>query len=571
MDKESIAAFMAHPLLLFITSFIFSWNCVSTLLKLSYRKEKTNGWVFLFSVVNSFFVVLWSINQDGTHPMALIVFPSLFILDIYLLSRDTWWTYLNFFFLMLLDEFSLYGIASAFVTIFMQNPWPIGSKEHRRVLLTMTFLMAAGIFWSLPRSRKIALSEFSDLFHSPKKNTTLFGIVCSISMVLLTSAMFILTLIYDDSLPRHAHVMINADLFLKNSLILLGSFLVVLFYIWQERKNKKLVEIDSELRMEKQFRENTQEDSIFRFCFDVALGEITEGEWFFRSIYEELDYDTASVLEDFRLNGIHEQDRYHFIPLKELEEHKDKLKIPFHTFNVRMSTAYLRERMDLREGTLTMLKDMDKEWLWTKVQITIVEDEGSGDSLCYVSFTNIDSEMTYSEKLLHEATTDGLTGVYNRAFMERAMKELFESQKSAGTLFMIDMDHFKSVNDTLGHPKGDKVLKEAAGILQAVFRENDMICRLGGDEFCIFVPKFIDESMICKRAEELNRRGRVKQYSEDGSRVIHTSFSIGIAICDGTEAIDSYEELYIRADLALYEAKKSGRDTYRIYSQEMEG
>lgn len=571
MAKDNIIAFMAHPLLLLITSFIFSWNCVSTLLKLSYRKEKTNGWVFLFSVVNSFFVVLWSMNQDSTHPMALIVFPSLFILDIYLLSRDTWWTYLNFFFLMLLDEFSLYGIASAFVTIFMQNPWPIGSKEHRRVLLTMTFLMASGIFWSLPRSRKIALSEFSDLFHSPKKNTTLFGIVCSTSMVLLTSAMFILTLIYDDSLPRHAHVMINADLFLKNSLILVGSFLVVLFYIWQERKNKKLVEIDSELRMEKQFRENTQEDSIFRFCFDVALGEITEGEWFFRSVYEELDYDTASVLEDFRLNGIHEEDRYHFIPLRDLEEHKDKLKIPFHTFNVRMSTAYLRERMNLRERTLTMLKDMEKEWLWTKVQITIVEDEGSGDILCYVSFTNIDSEMAYSEKLLHEATIDGLTGVYNRAFMEKAMKELFESQKSAGTLFMIDMDHFKSVNDTLGHPKGDKVLKEAAGILQAIFRENDMICRLGGDEFCIFVPKFIDESMICKRAEELNRRGRVKQYSEDGSRVIHTSFSIGIAICDGTGAISSYEELYSRADLALYEAKKSGRDTYRIYSREMEG
>ena len=117
---------------------------------------------------------------------------------------------------------------------------------------------------------------------------------------------------------------------------------------------------------------------------------------------------------------------------------------------------------------------------------------------------------------------------------------------------MIDMDHFKSVNDTLGHPKGDKALQDTAEILQRIFRGRDMICRLGGDEFCIFANNFTDIGLLSKRAEELNRRGRMKQFSEDHSKSVDTSFSIGIAICaEGMEA-DSYEELYSRAALQDY-------------------
>lgn len=570
MIIETIVAAVASPWLLFISAFIFSWTGLNTLLQLSYKKKKGTLWICLFSVANAFLAVLWNSYGVSARPFSLIIVPVTLVFDLYILTKDTWWAYLNFFFLTLLDEFSLYGISSAIIAIVLQNPWPIGSDEHRRVLLTMTFFLTTKIFWDIPRNKAVTVTELSEMLHSKSKGKILFGSVVSSSVVLLISAMFILPLIYDASLSRRVQLMINADLLLKNLLILIGSFVIVLFHVWQEKKERQLMVIDSELKMERQFRENSQEDAILRFCFDVSLGEITEGLWFFQSPDSDFYQDTVTILDEFRMGCVYEDERRYFIPLKDLEEHQDKLKIPFHTFNARMSVDYLLNRMNLSESIRKNLKKLNKVWIWTKVQVTIVEDEGSGDTLCHVVFIDIDEEMTYSENLLQEATMDALTGVYNRSSMEKAMRELFQTTNVSGALFMIDMDHFKSVNDTLGHPKGDKALQDTAEILQRIFRGRDMICRLGGDEFCIFANNFTDIGLLSKRAEELNRRGRMKQFSEDHSKSVDTSFSIGIAICaEGMEA-DSYEELYSRADLALYEAKKAGRDTYRIYTKEME-
>lgn len=570
MIMNTILAATASLWLLFISAFIFSWICLDALLQLSYKKKKGTLWLCLFSTVNAFLTVLWNFYDTSARPLSLLIIPTIIIFDLYILTKDTWWAYLNFYFLTLLDEFSLYGISSAIVVIILRNPWPIGSDEHRRTLLTMTFLMASKIFWDIPRNKVMTVSELSELLHSKTKGKILFGSVISASMVLLTSAIFILPLIYDASLSRQVHLMINADLLLKNTLILFGSFVIVIFHVWQEKKERQLEAIDSELKMERQFRENSQEDAILRFCFDVSLGEITEGLWFFQSPNSGAEQDSASILDEFRTFCVYETERKYFIPLKDLEENRDKLKIPFYSFNARMSVDYLLNRMNLSESVQEMLRGINKEWIWIKVQVTIVEDEGSGDTLCHVLFIDIDEEMTYSENLLLKATTDALTGVHNRASMEKTMKEMFATEKVSGALFMIDMDHFKSVNDTLGHPKGDKALQEAAEILRRIFRGRDMICRLGGDEFCVFANNFTDMGLLCKRAEELNRRGRITQFSEDRSKAVDTSFSIGIAICGEGEKIGSYEELYSRADLALYEAKKAGRDTYRIYSKEME-
>ena len=154
--------------------------------------------------------------------------------------------------------------------------------------------------------------------------------------------------------------------------------------------------------------------------------------------------------------------------------------------------------------------------------------------------------------------------------MEKTMTNKFQEDLVQGALFMIDMDYFKSVNDNLGHPKGDKVLQETADILRTIFRGTDFICRLGGDEFCVFAENFTDIELLSQRAKELNRQGRRTQYSEDCTKRVDTSFSIGIAVCTEECPVEDYEDLYSKADLALYEAKRAGRDTYRIYDKTME-
>lgn len=134
---------------------------------------------------------------------------------------------------------------------------------------------------------------------------------------------------------------------------------------------------------------------------------------------------------------------------------------------------------------------------------------------------------------------------------------------------MIDMDYFKSVNDKLGHPVGDKVLKDTARILESTFRGGDLICRLGGDEFCVFAKHLEEEGLAEKRAQDLRSLGRRIYTSEAGDIRVSVSFSIGVTIShSGNDT--TYEELYERADRMLYQAKENGRDGYVIEAVDKE-
>ena len=166
------------------------------------------------------------------------------------------------------------------------------------------------------------------------------------------------------------------------------------------------------------------------------------------------------------------------------------------------------------------------------------------------------------------AMFDSLTGLANRHRMtDRLASTLiaYKSAKRSCALLMLDLDRFKHVNDTLGHPAGDELLKQVAQRLQRVVGENAEIGRLGGDEFQVMLPDMDDRGKLGELA------GRIIQmvsqpYSLNGSRaVIGTSVGIAIAPYDG---IDS-DELTQAADLALYAAKGGGRGQYRFYSNDL--
>ncbi len=159
MIIDTILAAVASPWLLFISAFIFSWISLDALLKLSYIQKKGTLWICLFSVANAILPMLWDFDGVSARPFSLLIIPMTLVFDLYILTKDTWWAYLNFFFLTLLDEFSLYGISSAIVAIVLQNPWPIGSAEHRRVLMTMTFFLTSKIFWDIPRNKAVTIGE----------------------------------------------------------------------------------------------------------------------------------------------------------------------------------------------------------------------------------------------------------------------------------------------------------------------------------------------------------------------------------------------------------------------------
>ncbi len=165
-------------------------------------------------------------------------------------------------------------------------------------------------------------------------------------------------------------------------------------------------------------------------------------------------------------------------------------------------------------------------------------------------------------RLHHMATHDPLTGVLNRkAFRDDAEQRLARAQQPCA-LLMFDLDHFKRVNDTYGHAAGDKVLKSFADRARACLRVDDLLGRLGGEEFAAMVFD-CSETHVTALAERLRTATREPVLLEDG-RTLSVSTSIGIVIAEPKAGPGSIDDMFQRADAMLYRAKAAGRDRAEI-------
>ncbi|MGI9329004.1 MAG: sensor domain-containing protein [Pseudomonadales bacterium] len=169
----------------------------------------------------------------------------------------------------------------------------------------------------------------------------------------------------------------------------------------------------------------------------------------------------------------------------------------------------------------------------------------------------------------HMALHDALTGLPNRVGFSRELERACRDGHNDGKRFVVlflDLDHFKDVNDTLGHSIGDKLLIEVATRLTGGLRAQDFIARFGGDEFVMLVNEDCDLASIRDLAHRLTATVSTP-YDIDGLRV-HTAVSIGIAIFPDDGADD--ERIVANADLALYAAKREGRNTWRIFDRHLQ-
>ena len=177
---------------------------------------------------------------------------------------------------------------------------------------------------------------------------------------------------------------------------------------------------------------------------------------------------------------------------------------------------------------------------------------------------DVSEEKRVQQELKAQAEKDGMTGLLNKVTIREAVEEYLRTCDigSCHAMIMIDTDHFKEVNDNLGHAVGDEVIKEVAGSIRKIFRETDFVGRVGGDEFLVFM-KHTTPIITEERAASLNELVS-KDYSS-GSVTVHISCSIGISFF-GRHGED-YDTLFACADEALYKAKEGGRNRYVIYSR----
>ena len=203
----------------------------------------------------------------------------------------------------------------------------------------------------------------------------------------------------------------------------------------------------------------------------------------------------------------------------------------------------------------------------------MLDDRGSPQSILAIN-TDISERKAAEHEIQHLAFHDPLTKLPNRLLLtDRLQQAMAVSSRSghAGALLFIDLDHFKTLNDTLGHDKGDLLLQQVADRLRSCVRESDTVARLGGDEFVI-----LQEGLSEHRSEAAAQAGVL------GGRVL-ASFahaflledyeyfstpSIGITLFQGHE--DTVGELLKRADLAMYQAKASGRNALRFFDPQMQ-
>jgi diguanylate cyclase (GGDEF)-like protein len=166
------------------------------------------------------------------------------------------------------------------------------------------------------------------------------------------------------------------------------------------------------------------------------------------------------------------------------------------------------------------------------------------------------------------AQRDALTGLANRRAFNVELAAAFSAGRRGGPAFAVlyfDLDHFKDINDTLGHPVGDRLLKQVAERIQDLIRRDDVAARFGGDEFAI-LQRDTDVAATATMAGRLNE-ALAAPYVIDGN-VVHITVSIGIVL--DTPAITTPDALVIQADLALYRAKQDGRSCYRFHTPELD-
>ncbi|UTH76237.1 EAL domain-containing protein [Chromobacterium sp. IIBBL 290-4] len=202
------------------------------------------------------------------------------------------------------------------------------------------------------------------------------------------------------------------------------------------------------------------------------------------------------------------------------------------------------------------------------VNITVLRDN-QGEISHFISlFADITERKEQEAKVQHMAEYDALTDLPNRVLVNDRLHQAIrqaELQHSQLAVLFVDLDHFKNINDTLGHSAGDELLKEVARRLAASVRGLDTVGRTGGDEFVLILPSIHQPSEAAQIAERILRT--MQQPFQIGSHSLVVSCSIGISLMpdDGNDI----QNLLMNADLAMYHAKAHGRNTFRFYTREM--
>ncbi len=329
-----------------------------------------------------------------------------------------------------------------------------------------------------------------------------------------------------------------------------GLIVLLLLAIAQINQNERIESYYQIVRNQTEFYETKRRlGKIFEEVFDLAFEfDVTE--------------NTCDIL---RYNGSYdafagkEMTIDNFIDDINLLVHPDDAPLCEKNFNMDfLNNEFLLGRTQVYFEV--RLRNNEEDYKWVSILITKENEYATGNYfLCLIQ--DIEERKLNENKLRLEAEKDPLTQLYNKVTTRSLIEECLENNSSSQhALMVIDIDNFKTINDTRGHAIGDQILLAFTAELIKNFRETDIVGRAGGDEFVVLMKNVQSVAMICDKLQRLT--SAFKKYGIDNGFPGRLSTSIGVALYnkDGK----NYEELFKKADAALYEAKRNGKDQYKF-------
>ena len=323
--------------------------------------------------------------------------------------------------------------------------------------------------------------------------------------------------------------------------VLLLSFLI-LYFSWQEKR--QIEEFNERLLIdEKLFRIASEKSGVIIMSYIIKTKQLhfINPDMFGLKLPDKID----NAPENF----------VHYLSDKNKNLHEE-----LHT---------ILKNMENGEGKRTFfvtVKHSDQEELILRIQLTSLFGTNGEIRQCI----GVIEDATETQHLREKADRDSLTGLYNRSYavekINGMLQEFSPAPECVHACVLMDLDNFKKLNDTLGHQKGDQALQDVANILRQHFREYDIVCRLGGDEFLVFVQN-IPRNVIEKNIGSLLKKLTLTYEKEEKKVCITVSAGIYLVKEPGHD----FRELYQKADETLYRVKNSSKNGYRIYGQTLNG
>lgn len=208
------------------------------------------------------------------------------------------------------------------------------------------------------------------------------------------------------------------------------------------------------------------------------------------------------------------------------------------------------------------IKDKNGRWVWVECSTYLLKKPETGTLQSLVYFKIVDSEKKAHDELVKKAQLDVISGIFNRATTESMVEEYMEQTDGENAFIMIDIDNFKSANDTMGHMAGDKLIREIGHALRSIFRVDDIVGRIGGDEFCVLLKNVKEINTVMDKANQISYA--VKNIAKDINSNLNISASIGVYIATPQS---TFTAICTKADKAMYSAKNSGKDKIVVYKE----